>query len=73
VLHAGRPCAVLLLTAEPQALVAVPGMPWTLNDLRQERIVADMLAWDKLRRPFVHLDLGADAVHELQRYLDLLR
>ncbi len=72
VLHAGRPCTVLLLTAEPAALVAVPDMPWTLNDLQQERIAADMLAWNTMRRSFVHFDLGAAPERELQRYLRLL-
>lgn len=72
VLHAGRPCAILLLTADAAATVAVPGRDWTLDDLRRERIVADVLAWTQLKRRFVHLDLGADPAHGLRRCRDLL-
>lgn len=72
VLHAGRPTALLLLTADAAQTVAVPGLDWTLEDLRHERIAADALAWNRLARRFVHLDLGADPVHGLRRCLDLL-
>ncbi|MBV9789540.1 MAG: hypothetical protein JOZ51_15245 [Chloroflexi bacterium] len=72
VLHAGRPCAILLLTVDVPSTVAVPGRDWTLNQLRHERIAADCLAWTQLQRRFVHLDLGADATNGLRRCLDLL-
>lgn len=72
VLHAGRPCAILLLTADAATTVTVPGRDWTLADLRRERIAADLLAWTQLERCFVHLDLGADPAHGLRRCLYLL-
>ncbi|HEY0605239.1 MAG TPA: hypothetical protein VGD58_20130 [Herpetosiphonaceae bacterium] len=72
VLHAGRPCATLLLTVDAAANVAVPGRDWTLDNLRRERIAADLLAWTQLERRFVHLDLGSDPAHGLRRCLDLL-
>ena len=72
VLHAGRPCAILLLTADVPSTVAVPGRDWTLNRLRYERIAADCLAWTQLQRRFVHLDLGADAAQGLRHCLHLL-
>ncbi|HEY0733316.1 MAG TPA: hypothetical protein VGD69_00295 [Herpetosiphonaceae bacterium] len=72
VLHAGRPCALLLLTADAAAVAAVPGRDWTLDDLRRERIAADLLAWTQLERRFVHLDLGSDPAHGLRCCLDLL-
>jgi hypothetical protein len=72
-LHAGRPSALLLLTAETPSVVAVPGVDWTLNDLRDARIAADVDAWTRMQRPFAHVDLGADAARGLRYCLDLLR
>jgi hypothetical protein len=70
VLHAGRPCAPLLLTSATTT-VAVPGLPWTLNELRHERIAADVMAWTRRERLFVHLDLGDDPIDGLRRCLEL--
>ncbi|HEX6290091.1 MAG TPA: hypothetical protein VFZ66_12915 [Herpetosiphonaceae bacterium] len=72
VLHAGRPCAALLVTADSSTDAAVPGVGWTLDDLRRMRIAADAEAWTRMQRPFVHVDLGDDPERGLRRCIERL-
>lgn len=59
-LHKGGPprLRIILLTAQPQEDLPIPGQPHTLGRLRQAQALGDLAALQEAGRPVVHLVVG---------------
>lgn len=63
-LHKGAPerLRVVLLSAEPERDVPIPGQAHTIGQLRWAQALGDLAALREVHRPVLHLHLGKDAI-----------